>query len=86
MSGADYVVPAYAGSFDNVWQQANGEEASETLQLGNMKSIAGKLLHTKADMGLKLTILQMPLNSSQKHSRCSLSKELILRSVLPHIR
>lgn len=43
LTGADYVVPAYAGSFDNVWEQSNGEEASETLQLGNMKSIAGKL-------------------------------------------
>lgn len=41
LSGADYVVPAYAGSFDNVWEQSNGEEASETLQLSNMKSIAG---------------------------------------------
>jgi coatomer subunit gamma len=42
LTGADYVVPAYAGSFDNVWEQAGaGEEASETLQLSNIKSIAG---------------------------------------------
>jgi coatomer protein complex subunit gamma len=41
LTGADYVLPAYAGSFDNVWEQSNGEEASETLQLSNMKSIAG---------------------------------------------
>lgn len=42
LNGADYLVPAFAGSFDNVWEQAGaGEEASETLQLGNMKSIAG---------------------------------------------
>ncbi|OCK77040.1 coatomer subunit gamma [Lepidopterella palustris CBS 459.81] len=41
LSGADYVVPAYAGSFDHVWEQAGaGEEATETLQLGNVKSIA----------------------------------------------
>lgn len=46
LTGADYVVPAYAGSFDNVWEQSNGEEASETLQLSNMKSIAGKLCLT----------------------------------------
>lgn len=42
LNGADYVVPAYAGSFDNVWEQANGDSAVETLQLSNMKSIAGK--------------------------------------------
>jgi coatomer subunit gamma len=41
LTGADYVVPAYAGSFENVWVQSKGEEASETLQLGNIKSIAG---------------------------------------------
>ncbi|OCL13526.1 Coatomer, gamma subunit [Glonium stellatum] len=41
LTGADYVVPAYAGSFENVWEQAGaGEEATETLQLSNTKSIA----------------------------------------------
>ncbi|KAF2460182.1 hypothetical protein BDY21DRAFT_280890 [Lineolata rhizophorae] len=40
LSGADYVIPAYAGSFENVWEHSNGEEAQETLQLGNVKSIA----------------------------------------------
>ncbi|RYN31473.1 putative coatomer subunit gamma [Alternaria arborescens] len=40
LTGADYVVPAYAGSFDNVWDQSNGDSATETLQLGNMKSIS----------------------------------------------
>ena len=44
LSGSDYVLPAYAGSFDNMWEQtgANGSESSETLQLSNKKSIAGK--------------------------------------------
>ena len=44
LTGSDYVVPAFAGSFDHVWEQtgANGEEASETLQLSNSKSLAGK--------------------------------------------
>lgn len=44
LSGGDYVLPAYAGSFDHVWEQtgANGEEALETLQLSNTKSIAGE--------------------------------------------
>ncbi|RAR05534.1 coatomer subunit gamma [Stemphylium lycopersici] len=40
LTGADYVVPAYAGSFDNVWDQSNNDTATETLQLGNMKSIS----------------------------------------------
>lgn len=42
--GSDYLVPAFAGSFDHVWEQtgAHGEEASETLQLSSTKSIAGK--------------------------------------------
>ncbi|KAF2034506.1 Coatomer, gamma subunit [Setomelanomma holmii] len=40
LNGADYVVPAYAGSFDNVWDQSNGDSATETLQLSNIKSIA----------------------------------------------
>lgn len=44
LTGSDYIVPAFAGSFDHVWEQtgANGEEASETLQLSNMKSLSGK--------------------------------------------
>ncbi|KAJ0416762.1 adaptin N terminal region-domain-containing protein [Aspergillus carlsbadensis] len=41
LTGSDYVVPTFAGSFDHVWEQtgANGEEVSETLQLNNMKGI-----------------------------------------------
>ncbi|KAL0261621.1 coatomer subunit gamma [Diplodia seriata] len=40
LNGADYIVPAYAGSFDNVWEQsASGEQATETLQLSALKSI-----------------------------------------------
>lgn len=44
LTGSDYVIPAFAGSFDHIWEQtgANGEEASETFQLSNVKSIAGK--------------------------------------------
>ena len=43
LNGTDYVLPAFAGSFDNIWSQLGVvDEASETLQLGNMKSIAGK--------------------------------------------
>ncbi len=53
LTGADYVVPAFAGSFDHVWEGVgannNGEEASETLQLGNVKSLSGMSLpHLKS--------------------------------------
>lgn len=41
LTGADYVLPAYAGSFDNIWSETQGEESSETLQLESMRSIAG---------------------------------------------
>lgn len=46
LTGSDYVIPTFAGSFDHVWEQtgANGEEESETLQLSNMKGITGMLL------------------------------------------
>ncbi|KAK5112429.1 hypothetical protein LTR85_011538 [Meristemomyces frigidus] len=41
LTGADYVLPAFAGSFDNIWSGLEGgEEAEETLQLANAKSIA----------------------------------------------
>ena len=40
LTGSDYVVPAFAGSFDNIWDGiADGDEAEETLQLGNAKGI-----------------------------------------------
>jgi coatomer protein complex subunit gamma len=44
LTGADYVTPAYAGNFSHIWEQvgANGEEAEETLQLSEVKSIVGK--------------------------------------------
>ena len=46
LTGSDYVIPTFAGSFDHVWEQtgANGEEESETLQLSNMKGINGMYL------------------------------------------
>ncbi|KAM7220071.1 Adaptin N terminal region domain containing protein [Rhypophila decipiens] len=42
LAGSDYVVPAFAGNFAHIWEQvgATGEEAEETLQLSNVKSIA----------------------------------------------
>ncbi|ROT34667.1 coatomer subunit gamma-2 [Sodiomyces alkalinus F11] len=42
LTGSDYVMPAFAGNFNHIWEQvgAAGEEAEETLQLSGMKSIA----------------------------------------------
>lgn len=49
LTGADFISPAYVGNFDTVWEQvAGGNEASETLQLANMKSIAGMYLYCYA--------------------------------------
>ncbi|KAK3710209.1 coatomer subunit gamma [Vermiconidia calcicola] len=40
LSGADYILPAFAGSFDNIWSSlAEADEAEETLQLSAAKSI-----------------------------------------------
>ena len=40
LSGSDYILPAFAGSFDNIWNGlGEGDEAEETLALGNAKSI-----------------------------------------------
>lgn len=83
LTGSDYVVPAFAGSFDHAWEQtgANGEEASETLQLSRTKSIAGKdtfpcnYSFSKTDAPL-----QMQVNSLPKLSRSNLWMEPMLRS------
>ena len=40
LTGADYILPAFAGSFDTVWSSLNGaHEAEETLSLSGAKSI-----------------------------------------------
>lgn len=41
LTGSDYVVPAFAGSFDNIWSGlASADEAEETLALSGPKGIA----------------------------------------------
>jgi coatomer protein complex subunit gamma len=55
LTGADYVMPAYAGSFDNVWEQCSGDSATETLQLSNTKSISGTFLPFPAHFLIMLT-------------------------------
>jgi coatomer protein complex subunit gamma len=42
LGGADYVVPAFAGSFDNIWNglgEGGADEAEETLQLSAAKGL-----------------------------------------------
>ena len=58
LSGADFVTPAFAGNFDHIWEGtgANGEEASETLQLSTLKSLAGEF-SVAAILGSRLTDL-----------------------------
>jgi coatomer protein complex subunit gamma len=57
LTGSDYVVPAFAGNFNHIWEQvgAAGEEAEETLQLSAMKSIAGKFSHHTTYFKLKIS-------------------------------
>ena len=87
LTGSDYVIPAFAGSFDHVWEQtgANGEELSETLQLSNMKGISGmstlSFLHL---VDRKLTRKQMPPNSSFPRCPCNRSREPMSRSATAH--
>jgi coatomer protein complex subunit gamma len=70
LNGADYVVPAYAGSFDNVWEQSNGDSATETLQLSNIKSISGTSLEIIQTHSV-LTRSQMQQNNSPKLCHCN---------------
>ncbi|EXJ88553.1 hypothetical protein A1O1_05483 [Capronia coronata CBS 617.96] len=55
LTGADFVLPAFAGSFDHIWEGtgANGEEASETLQLSAIKSIAEATEQLAQSLGLQ---------------------------------
>ena len=58
--GSDYVLPAFAGSFEHAWEQtgANGEEATETLVLGSIKSIAGTLVFQNAPVLCFATLVE----------------------------
>ena len=72
--GSDYLLPAFAGSFDHVWEQtgANGDEASETLQLSNTQSIAGTFFPLSPPPSqLTNPAIQTQQNSSRKPSPCN---------------
>lgn len=75
LNGADYIVPAYAGSFDNVWEQSGaGEEATETLQLSALKSIQGLLprnIRHYAILKLRLIPIQTLWSKSPRLSLCN---------------
>ena len=77
LTGSDYVSPAFAGSFDHVWEQtgANGDESLETLQLANSKSLAGMpshKLYAIAPFRNANILFQTLPSSSQKHSLSNL--------------
>lgn len=60
--GADYILPAFAGSFDSIFDALptdDAHEAEETLQLGNAKSIA------EATELLVKTLAMQPLEGSE---------------------
>lgn len=67
LTGSDYIVPAYAGSFDNVWEQsASGEEATETLQLANVKSLAGKSPDTTPPHLVKQLLILLTIDATEQ--------------------
>ena len=69
LTGSDYVTPAFAGSFDHAWEQtgASGDEASETLQLSNMKSISGRQPpHPHTSLSLDLLVLISCIDATEQ--------------------
>lgn len=60
--GSDYIIPAFAGSFDSIYDSIEADEeheSEETLQLGNAKSIA------EATELLVKTLAMQPLEGSE---------------------
>jgi coatomer protein complex subunit gamma len=54
LTGADYVLPAFAGSWDNIWTGlADADAAEETLQLENAKSIQDAVDHLVKTLGMQ---------------------------------
>ena len=86
LNGADFVTPAYAGSFDNVWEQAGeGEAATETLQLSNMKGIAGTYLIFAIPSGSEMgAVAKQFIQKRQKHLQrlCVSSPWMVQKSLL----
>ncbi|KAK0783485.1 coatomer subunit gamma [Friedmanniomyces endolithicus] len=58
ITGADYILPAFAGSFENIWSgldpsSSDAEEAEETLQLGNAKGLAEAVEWLGRELGMQ---------------------------------
>jgi len=67
LTGSDYVIPTFAGNFNHIWEQvgAQGEEADETLQLSNMKSIADATEQLTKTLSLQpLEGTDVPINTT----------------------
>lgn len=67
LTGSDYVVPAFAGNFNHIWEQvgATGEEAEETLQLSGVKSIADATEQLAKTLSLQpLEGTDVPINTT----------------------
>ncbi|KAK2599990.1 coatomer subunit gamma [Conoideocrella luteorostrata] len=67
LSGSDFIVPTFASNFSHLWEQigASGEEAEETLQLSNMKSIADATEQLTKALSLQpLEGTDVPVNQS----------------------
>jgi len=72
LTGSDYVVPAFAGSFDNIWSGLpESEEVSETLQLEHAKSISDAVESLVASLGMQpLEGSEVALSQSTHTLRC----------------
>lgn len=56
LNGSDWVVPAFASSFESVWAQIDGEQSTETLQLSSMKSISGTFIRSTSQVHIWLHV------------------------------
>lgn len=86
LSGSDYVIPAFAGNFNHIWEQvgASGEEAEETLQLSGVKSIAGEFFfHTI--QAIETNGVQMQPNNSRRLCPYNLWMAQTSQLTQPHI-
>ncbi|KAI9891382.1 MAG: Coatomer subunit gamma-2 [Vezdaea aestivalis] len=88
LNGADYVTPAFSGSFSHVWEQvgANGDEAQETLQLSGVKSIIDATEQLAKALSLQpLDGTDVPVNTTT-HTLKLFGKTLTGGKVVAHIK
>jgi hypothetical protein len=86
LGGSDFVVPAFAGSWEGVWDAASGgDEASETLVLGGIKSIAGMTNVCCDSKMLSANSSKMPLLNSPTSSNSNRWMEVMSLFTIRHI-